>query len=140
MKKQEVIDRYYHMVYCGHTIDGADVSIYKPIDMMTLKPAIVNRIRYCSFTNMPNIVSSSKNWNSNNIDNGNFDAMLVACVSQKRVEIYICSLLCRPFSDDAQKVYESLFDLSLLDRLNTRFDSRVYDLVNNTKITMLEFE
>lgn len=140
MKKHDIIDKYYHMVYCGHTIDGVEISIYKPIDMMTLKPAIVERIRYCSFTNMPNIVSGGKNWNANNIDNGNFDAMLVACISQKRVEIYICSLLCRPFSDDAQKLYESLFDLSLLDRLNTRFDSRVYDLVNNTKITMLEFE
>ena len=140
MKKQDIIDRYYHMFYRGHTIDSVDVCIYKPIDMMTLKPAIVERIRYCSFINMPNIVSSGKNWSVNNVDNGNFDAMLVACVSKKRVEIFICSLLCRPFSDDAQKIYESLFDLPLLDRLNTRFDSRVYDLIHNTKITMFEFE
>lgn len=68
-------------------------------------------------------------WNTDNPDVGLWDAQTVIRYDprNKSVDIYICALLMRPFSDQARDHYEQRMGLPFMDRLLLMWDSRQFD-------------
>ena len=68
-------------------------------------------------------------WTTGNPDTGLYDAQTVVCSDPHRkcVDIYVCSLLMRPFSREAYQHYEERMSLPFMDRLLLMWDSRQFD-------------
>ena len=62
-------------------------------------------------------------WTKGNCDLGLFDAVMVINSSTKIVNVFICGILRRPFSDEDQKEYEKYFQNDINYRLTTSFDN-----------------
>lgn len=62
-------------------------------------------------------------WVCGNCDKGVFDAVLVINSSKEVVNVYVCGILRRPFTKEAQKEYEKYFINDINYRLTTSFDN-----------------
>lgn len=71
-------------------------------------------------------------WITGNPDHGAWDMEIVMRMDYKKqtVDIYICALLMRPFSQEAQKHYEARMGFDVWDRLLLMWDSRQFDEEN----------
>lgn len=68
-------------------------------------------------------------WVNGNPDWGAWDAQFTKRMDYRRsqVDIYVCALLVRPFSEEARKHYEERMGLDVWDRMTLMWDSRQYD-------------
>ena len=68
-------------------------------------------------------------WGTGNPDYGDWDAQMVYCADPHHmtVDIYICALLIRPFSEEAFNHYGERMGLSVWKRLLLMWDSRNFD-------------
>lgn len=62
-----------------------------------------------------------------NPDWGVWDAQVMINVSRKEVNVYICAILVRPFTDDARAKYESMMGFGPRKRITLMWDSRVWE-------------
>ena len=105
-------------------IDGVTVKLWKPKtmgklpawDMQTL---MRNRAKSCHETC----------WSTSNYNAWLYDAELAIYEDHKRnvTDIYICSLLIRPYSEEAGNYSEERMGLKPMDRLLLMWDSRQFD-------------
>ena len=83
------------------------------------------------------ILGRHEHWNVGNPDCGQWDARIAVHYIPGRniVDIYFCSILCIPYSQDARLEYTrqgvNLKDFMPAYRIKRPWDSRVYDAVNN---------
>ncbi len=120
-------------------MDGATVRLWKPKTMDRL-PAYDMRSIMCHYHD------EYKRWYrheknvkvcTGNPDHGLFDAQTVIFHDPHRqcVDIYICALLMRPFSREAQDHYEKRMSLPAMDRLILMWDSRQFDREGNYPVS-----
>ena len=107
--------------------DGITVRLWKPRFMGKL-PAIGMRdimLQACKHCE----VYSKVNWGTRHPDYGFWDAQIAESIDPHRkcVDVYICALLVRPFSEEARKHYAERSGLEPMDRLVLMWDSRQFD-------------
>ena len=107
-------------------IDSITVKLWKPKTMGKL-PARYMQSLMRGYGNMH--VRTNACWSTGNYDAGLFDAQLTIYQDPHRkvTDIYICSLLMRPFSIEAQEHYGKRMGLEPMDRLLLMWDSRQFD-------------
>lgn len=68
-------------------------------------------------------------WVTGNPDHGAWDMQVTRRMDYRRsqVDVYVCALLVRPFSHEAQKHYEERMGLDVWDRMTLMWDSRQFD-------------
>ena len=68
-------------------------------------------------------------WVTGNPDHGAWDMQIAKRMDYRRsqVDIYVCALLVRPFSREAQRHYEERMGLDVWDRMTLMWDSRQFD-------------
>lgn len=115
-------------------IDGVVVRVWKPVSMERL-PA--HCLKICLESKVLSVkVQHRYNpavlWSGANPDYGCWDARLAVRLDSVNncVDVYFCSLLCRPFSKQAYIRYGKLASDSLVGRLAVQWDSRVFDREN----------
>lgn len=64
-------------------------------------------------------------WSGGNHDMGVYDALVVKHFTRKAVDIYVCDILRRPFTEEEAAKYESIFMKGLRYRLTHIFDNHV---------------
>ena len=107
-------------------VDSITVKLWKPKTMRKLPAWHMQTIMRC-YSNMH--VRTNACWSTGNYDAGLFDAQLTIYQDPHRkvTDIYICSLLMRPFSIEAQEHYGERMGLEPMDRLLLMWDSRQFD-------------
>lgn len=115
-------------------MDGVTVRVFKP-KMMDRLPAfrmrsVMSHYRW-EYSNIFRFDGDKRvRWFRGNPDYGLYDAQVVVCYDPHRkcVDIYICALLMRPFSQEAFDHYNLFWSLSPMDLLLLMWDSRQFDL------------
>jgi len=108
------------------------VRIFKAKNMLPLPSPVLEKVtRHCESVSLVR-GPLYRNFAFDNLDYGFFDMSVLYHArrdrGRDRLDVFICSVLIRPFSPSAEKYYvANCFPLSPLARLRVRFDSRVYD-------------
>ena len=112
--------------------DSMTVKLWKPKTMGKL-PAYNMQSLMRSY-NMP--LRSYAYWSKGNYDAGLYDAQLTIYYDPHRkvTDIYICSILMRPFSREAYEHYGERLGLEPMDRLLLMWDSRQFDEEGGYKV------
>lgn len=107
-------------------IDSITVKLWKPKTMGKLPARYMQTIMRC-YSDMH--VRTNACWSTGNYDAGLFDTQLTIYQDPHRkvTDIYICSLLMRPFSIEACEHYGERMSLEPMDRLLLMWDSRQFD-------------
>lgn len=113
-------------------VEGTTIRLWKPKTMGKL-PARGMRDMMEGFHYIFNYPYSKAKWERANPDWGMWDAQIAIYRDPHRntVDIYICSLLIRPFSEKAYEHYGERMGLEPMDRLLLMWDSRQFDAENN---------
>ena len=64
-------------------------------------------------------------WTGGNYDAGIFDALMVRCYQKNRMDVYICAILRRPFTEEEANRYETIFLEDLKYRMSHIYDNHV---------------
>ena len=124
-KKWLILDHYIQTAEFEK--DGSTVRVWKPrfmgklpaLDMRVIMNQALKNLRYCS----------KVTWSTCHPDLGFWDAQITECFDPHRhcADVYICALLCRPFSEEARQYDEERSGLQPMDRLILMWDSRQFD-------------
>lgn len=144
LKRKDLILEHYTLameatVNDKVTDDEITVRVWKPRHMGKLpayqmKTVMENAARRLCEYAVVKYVNCPKDggacWITGNPDYGAWDAQVVKRMDYRRrkVDIYICSLLVRPFSEEARMHYEQRMGLNPWDRLLLMWDSRQFDV------------
>ena len=126
--KATVIERDYEIVVRVHKPKTmGNLPAYKMLCLMQHAAHELPMYREPKDINAPR--EGSAVWITRNPDYGLFDAQVVERMDFKHrcVDIYFCSLLVRPFSEEARLHYEKRMGLEPWDRLLLMWDSRQFD-------------
>lgn len=119
---------HYQQVY-EREIDGVTVTVCKPRTMAML-PAF-EMMEVLDALVMMHIRKglTPSGWMTDNPDRGAYDMQVAMYYEHKtnHLYVYICALLCRPFSMEARQHYEERMGLQAMDRLLLMWDSRHFD-------------
>lgn len=110
-------------------MNGVIVRVWKPRFMGKL-PAIGMRDIMVQAYKAYDIYAHNKVlWGTRHPDYGFWDAQIAICADPHRkcVDVYICALLIRPFSEEAHLHYAERSGLEPMDRLVLMWDSRQFD-------------
>ena len=108
-------------------MDDVTVRVWKPKTMQKLPAAYMRALmeshRQSAYS------ARGIYWGTSNPDYGFWDAQIVFCADHQHmtVDIYICALLIRPFSEEARIHYDVRMGLSVWKRLLLMWDSRNFD-------------
>lgn len=146
LKRKDLILEHYKPAMKATVIDNVTekeitVRVWKPktmgtlpaYDMLTMMNYEANRLYQYS---RPQEIIGPKDkgavWVTNNPDHGVWDLETVIRMDYKKqqVDIYVCAMLIRPFSQEAQKHYEERMGFDVWDRLLLMWDSRQFDEEN----------
>ena len=128
-RKRLILEHYVQTA--EEVMDGVTVRLWKPRTMDRL-PAYQMRTVMCHYYDDYKSYrrwEKKVRWLTGNPDWGLYDAQTVICYDPHRqcVDVYICSLLMRPFSHEAYQRYEERMSLPWEDRLLLMWDSRQFD-------------
>lgn len=118
-------------------IDGVTVKVWKPSTMGLLPAYEMFSVLRKYADNFHELLLlddlKSSKWFTGNPDYGCWDAQLALRYDPRRmvVDVYVCALLCRPYSREARAFYERRCGLSPLERLRLMWDSRDFDEAAN---------
>ena len=106
--------------------EGITVTIHVPIDGMGEIPEQLKKYNYekiaFEYGHMNGNIHRDL-WTGGNHDAGVYDALMVRHYHGTRVDIYVCAILRRPFTEDERDAYEKLFEHRLDVRLLRVFDN-----------------
>jgi len=124
-KKWLILDHYVQTAEI--TMDGVAVRVWKPRFMGKLPALGMRGIMDQAFKNYN--YCSKVTWGTRHPDMGFWDAQIAECFDPHRkcVDIYICAILVRPFSEEARKYYAERSGLEPMDRLVLMWDTRQFD-------------
>ena len=124
--KEKLILEHYVMA-AEEVMGEVTVRVWKPKTMGDLS-AIDMRSEMQSHRHLVDYAKGVF-WGTGNPDYGDWDAQLVYCADPHRkvVDIYICALLIRPYSEEALNHYGERMGLSVWKRLLLMWDSRQFD-------------
>ena len=134
-RKQLILEHYRKVVETE--INGVKISVWKPETMQRL-PAYglheyleswADRLIDPAEYSINLYESLHCSWTIGNPDYGSWDASVVIRLDfvAKKIDVYIASLLCRPFSEEAKNFYGEHWVTDPMDRLLLMWDSRNYD-------------
>ena len=143
LKRKDLILEHYKLVIKATVIDNVTekeitVRVHKPKTMGIL-PAwsmleMMSNVAHDLFMyHNPKDIRGPKDgsavWITGNPDWGLWDIQTVIRMDYKHqcVDIYICALLMRPFSQEAQDHYEQRMGFDVWDRMLLMWDSRHFD-------------
>ncbi len=129
MTKKEIIDSRYELV-AELECDGKKGSVFKAVTMFDLPKSLIEDYAKPAIRHQ---YKSVNGWWNHNPDYGEWDAFTIEHKTEGSLDIYVCAIIVRPFSEEAGRVYENTLTFSPIDRLKLTFDSRVYDLIHNNK-------
>lgn len=116
-------------------MDGVTVRLWKPKTMERLPAWYMRSVMTYQRFQFESCFYHEKKvvWITGNPDYGLFDAQTTICFDphRKSIDIYICSLLMRPYSNEAFSHYEARMSLPAMDRLLLMWDSRTFDREGN---------
>lgn len=143
LKRKDLILEHYVPAMKATVIDNVTekeitVRVWKPktmgklpaYDMLTMMRYEAERLYQYS---RPDIIIAPKEngacWVTNNPDHGAWDLQTVIRMDYKKqqVDIYVCAMLIRPFSLEAQDHYEQRMGFPVWDRMLLMWDSRQFD-------------
>lgn len=143
LKRKDLILEHYRPAMRATVIDNVTekeitVRVWKPkmmgtlpaYDMLRMMNYVANRLYM--YRRPQDVIGPKDNgavWVTNNPDHGAWDMQTVMRMDYKKqqVDIYVCAMLIRPFSQEAQKRYEQRMGLEVWDRLLLMWDSRQFD-------------
>lgn len=107
--------------------DGITVRVWKPRFMGKLPAIGMREIMNQAYKNYE--LCHKVTWGTRHPDLGFWDAQIAECYDPHRkcVDVYICALLVRPFSEEARLYYAERSGLEPMDRLVLMWDSRQFD-------------
>ena len=110
-------------------MDGCTVRVWKPKTMGKLPAINMLDLMKAHRRSFDSYSEGSVVWGTAHPDFGYWDAQVVCCEDPHRkvVDIYICALLMRPFSEEARKHYQDRSGLEAWDRMLLMWDSRQFD-------------
>ena len=144
LKRKDLILEHYRQVIKATVIDDVtkmeiSVRVWKPktmdrlpaydmLKMMYYESIRLNEYRHPEYVYAPKDKGAC--WVTGNPDYGLWDMQIVKRMDYKKrqVDIYICALLMRPFSDESAKHYQEHLGLDVWDRMLLMWDSRQYDI------------
>ena len=124
--KEKLILEHY-VKAAEEVMDEVTVRVWKPKTMQKL-PAVCMRGVMQSHRRSA-LSARDIYWGTGNPDYGYWDAQIVYCANrlQMTVDIYICALLIRPYSEEAFNHYDERMGLEVWKRLLLMWDSRNFD-------------
>ena len=110
-------------------MDGCTVRVWKPKTMGKLPAIEMLGLMRGHSRRFDTYSGGSVVWGTAHPDFGYWDSQIVCCEDPHRkvVDIYICALLIRPFSEEARKHYAERSGLEAWDRMLLMWDSRQFD-------------
>ena len=124
MKREDIIRENYEYVTCNY--DGKIlVRIYKPYTMGDLPVDLI--IMEAASHKLNAGMPSKGHWSYIDAEYGVWAAHIVLHRHGRICDFYVCSLLMRPFSEEALKAYDKGMKLEETDRLQLMWDSRDFD-------------
>lgn len=126
MTKKEIIEHQYELV-AEIEIDGEKGSVFKAVTMFDLPESLIEEYAKHAIRHQ---YQSDNGWWNHNPDWGEWDAFTVEHKTKDRLDIYVCAIVVRPFSEEALKAYENPHTYTPMNRLMLRFDSRVFDKIH----------
>lgn len=117
-------------------MEDTTVRLWKPKTMGKL-PAHGMKGMMESYFQRFHYPNSKAEWSRGNPDWGLWDAQVAIYKDphRKSLDIYICSFLMRPFSEEAYNHYEERSGLEPMDRLLLMWDSRQFDAEGNYPVS-----
>ena len=116
-------------------MDDVTVRVWKPKTMQKLPAAYMRALMESHRQSA--LSARDIYWGTGNPDYGYWDAQIVYCANRRQmtVDIYICALLIRPYSEEAFNHYDERMGLEVWKRLLLMWDSRNFDVEGGYKIT-----
>lgn len=143
LKRKDLLLEHYKLAVQSTVTDNVTkknilVRVWKPKQMGKLPAYLLLRMmqgvaRRLSEYHDPSIVIGPKDggavWVTGNPDYGAWDMQITKRMDYRRnqIDIYVCALLVRPFSEEARKHYKEHMSLDVWDRMTLMWDSRQYD-------------
>lgn len=143
LKRKDLILEHYIPAMKATVIDSVTekeitVRVWKPKTMGTLPAfmmlAVMRREANClyQYRNPKEFIGPKEGgavWKTGNPDYEAYDMQTVIRMDYKKqqVDIYVCALLVRPFSQEAADHYEQRMGFDVWDRLLLMWDSRQFD-------------
>ncbi len=124
------VERNYELLHKVEIRDGASVRIFKakpirPIPADIVDDLIKNEVDYFSYQPYR---SFRNRYTLGNPDYGRWDAAIVRHWHGHSLDVYVCSIIIRPFKEQSRLRYEKeCFPSAPLARLKQMYDSRIND-------------
>ena len=120
MKINQYVKENFHLLEEKETVCGSMVRIFIPKKGMGKIPDSFKDYIYEYYSN--DFVSNNR-WTKGNCDMGIYDAVYVTHLSKTCVEVYICGIIRKPWTEEESNQYELYFTKSINYRLSTVFDN-----------------
>lgn len=124
MKAKDIISKNYEIVATKQFGDKV-LNIWKPKTMQPLPQSLVDDFADESLCS--DYPVRGLRYGVGNPDWGEFDALVVIGRHGWITELYVCSIIVRPFSEEADKYYSEHWPSEPAKRLAVMWDSRNYD-------------
>ena len=135
-KIEQYANENYHLIASHRSIEGYEWNVHVFNGIKPLPPVIVEKmLEYAKSLLLPHRDLRRILWWPHNPDYGIFDAWVAVRYDYKKhlengewtahkLDLYICAILIRPFSEEIQKEYEHLKINPIYNRLKLKWDSR----------------
>ena len=128
MNTKQIISFYYDKVATKTSGDKV-LNIFKAKNMGDLPKSLLDNYAnpdcLCSYNPVRGL-----RYSTGNPDYGEWDAQVVLVRHGKIVDLYVCAILVRPFSEEAKRKYESMSGQLANRRVALMWDSREYDEIH----------
>lgn len=120
MNKSKFVKENFHFVEEKESNYGCKVRIFNRNNGIGELPEKLKNFIYDVY---PRHSMGDIHWTKGNCDKGIFDAVLVIHSSSKYVDVYVCGILRRPFTEEEKDEYEKYFTEDIEYRLTKVFDN-----------------
>lgn len=138
MTTRQILSEYYEKV-AEKKVGNKVVNVFKAKGMGDLPKTLIEE-----YADPDNICKNRPvygiRYETGNPDYGEWDAQIVRVYHGSIVDVYVCAILVRPFSEEARRKYESIMGQVPAKRVCLLWDSREYDEVHGyeKKYTVVE--
>lgn len=140
MNKRITLEQYakenYHLIATHRSLEGCVWNIHAFNGIKPLPPEIIEQaLEFAKGLSLPHDDVKRECWWPHNPDYGDWDAWTVVRYDYKKekgltnyeakkLDLYICAILIRPFTKNTQEEYEDLKTFPIRSRLELKWDSR----------------
>lgn len=120
MNKKQFVAENFRLLEENNPAEGRRIRIFTRFSGIGEIPQALKDYIFDTYSTL---FSDDSGWKRGNCDMGVFDAVLALHSSKKYIDVYVCGIIRRPFTDEESDQYELYFSGSLNYRLATTFDN-----------------